>query len=397
MSTPVVVETLLLFFILYGFTLVQAQASLFALNNAVMFVEQTLFPVLIVILSFYYNNLYDLHIVRSFSEFAKRLPRVLGVAFVLLYGFYAFFPITREKSDPLFFCILLTIAVLTVILPVRLVLYHFLKISALSERIIILGMGHIASKIVDAIEASSHVSYTIIGLVDDRRASCQLDSQSAKYALLGSLDRLHEILDEHRPDRIVIALTERRGFLPVRDLLDARMAGSIVEDAVDVHERLTKKLAIESLTPSDLFFSKDFNTSRLKMSSRHIVSLAFAFVVLFLVAPFMVLIAILIKMDSYGPVLFIQDRCGWHGRMFRLIKFRTTHPVQSGKGHERFWEQEDGSRVTRVGKWLRKLRLDEIPQFINVLLGDMDLIGPRPELASNVKTCLLYTSDAADE
>ena len=324
----------------------------------------------------------------DFSEFAKRLPRAFGIAFVLLYSFYALFPLTREKSDPLFSCMLLTFAVLSVILPVRLMLYRFLKIRALSERVIILGTGPIAWKIVDAIEVSPHVGYTIIGLVDDRKASCQSDSQSSKYPLLGPLDKLHEILDERRPDRIVVALTERRGYLPVRDLLDARMAGSIVEDAVDVHERLTKKLAIESLTPSSLFFSEDFTASRLHIALRRIVSLAFAFVGLLLTAPLMILIAVVIKMDSYGPVFFIQERCGLHGRTFRLVKFRTMYPIEPAKESETVWDRDESSRVTRVGKWLRKLRLDEIPQFINVLLGDMDVIGPRPEMASNVKTMI---------
>jgi lipopolysaccharide/colanic/teichoic acid biosynthesis glycosyltransferase len=119
---------------------------------------------------------------------------------------------------------------------------------------------------------------------------------------------------------------------------------------------------------------------------RRFVSFNVALVGLLLTAPFLVLIALAIKMDSTGPVFFIQDRCGWHGRTFRLIKFRTMYPVQPGKEDKSVWERDDSSRITRVGKWLRKLRLDEIPQLVNVLLGDMDLIGPRPEMASNVKT-----------
>src|SRR6476620_1847084 len=139
MFTLIVVEIFLLFLTIYGSILIQVQESLSVLNNAVMLGGQMFFPAFIVTLSFYYSNLYDLRIVRSFSELAKRLPRAFGIAFVLLYIFYALFPLTREKSDPLFSCMLLTFAVLSVILPVRLALYRFLKIRSFNDRVLILG------------------------------------------------------------------------------------------------------------------------------------------------------------------------------------------------------------------------------------------------------------------
>lgn len=122
------------------------------------------------------------------------------------------------------------------------------------------------------------------------------------------------------------------------------------------------------------------------MALRRVVSLVFALVGLVVTAPLMALIAFAIKMDSQGSVFFIQDRAGLRGRTFRLVKFRTMHPVLPEEEVEAVWERDVSSRVTRVGKWLRKLRLDELPQFINILRGDMDLVGPRPEIVSNVKT-----------
>ena len=275
--------------------------------------------------------------------------------------------------------------VLPVVLPVRWVLYRLLNIRSLTERVLILGTSPFAWKIVEEIEATPHVGYTIVGLVEDHGAS---GSQASQYPMLGPLERLDDILKELRPDRIIVALTERRGRLPVRDLLDARMAGIIVEDGVEVHERLTEKLAIESLTPSFLFFSEDFTKSRFQMALRRVVSLAFALVGILLTFPLMVFIALMIKIDSSGSVFFIQDRSGLHGRTFRLIKFRTMHSIEPGKESDEVWERDVSSRVTRVGKWLRKLRLDEVPQFINILRGDMDLVGPRPEMVSNVKTMI---------
>ena len=379
------VETFLLLLTICALVFGQIQHLTLFLSDAVMLYGQMFFSVFIITLSFYYCDLYDLSIVRNFSEFTKRLPRALVIAFVSLYIFYLFSPLSKETHGANSFWLLLIYTV-SVILTVRLALYLYLTTHALRGRVIILGMGPFAWKIVDAIEACPYVGYTIIGFIDERRAPQQSEPHSSKYAVLGSLDRLKEILDKFRPDRIIVALTERRGRLPVQDLLDVRMAGCIVEDAVNVHERLTEKLAIESLTPSTLFFSDNFTASRFQMALRRIVSFNVALVGLLLTAPFMVLIALAIKMDSTGPVFFIQDRCGWHGRTFRLIKFRTMHPVQPGKEDKSVWERDDSSRVTGVGKWLRKLRLDEIPQLVNVLLGDMDLVGPRPEMASNVKT-----------
>lgn len=386
--TPVVVEIILLFLAVCSSILIQVQSSLFVWSNAVVMIGQIFYPTLFFTLSFYYSDLYDLRIVRSFGEFMKRLPHAFGITFVLLYGFYALFPLIGVKGGPFFSSLSIAFVVLPVVLPVRWVLYRLLKIRSLSERVLILGTSPLAWKIVEEIEATPHVGYTIVGLVEDRGASGSSGSQSSQYPLLGPLERLNDILNELRPDRIIVALTERRGRVPVRDLLDARMAGIIVEDSIEIHERLTEKLAIESLTPSFLFFSEDFTKSRFQMALRRMISLVFALVGLLLTFPLMVLIALMIKMDSSGSVFFIQDRSGIHRRTFRLVKFRTMRPVQPGKESEEVWERDMSLRVTRVGKWLRRFRLDEIPQFINILRGDMDLVGPRPEMASNVEAMI---------
>ena len=377
---------MLLFLVVCGAILLQTPSPLFDWRNAVVIGGQILFPALCFTLLFYYSDLYDLRIVRSFGEFITRLPQTFGLAFILLYGFYAFFPFVGVGAGPFFSSLLISCVVLAVVLPLRWVLYSLLKIRALTERVLILGTSPLAWKIVEEIEATPHVGYTIVGLVEDRGASMSSVSSPSQHPLFGPLERLAGIIDELRPDHIIVALTERRGRLPVRDLLNARMAGIIVEDGIEVHERLTEKLAIESLNPSFLFFSGDFTKSRLQMALRQTVSLVFALVGLVLTAPLMALIALAIKLDSRGPVFFIQDRTGLRGQTFRLVKFRTMHPVPPGKELGSVWERDVSSRVTRVGKWLRKLRLDELPQFNNILRGDMDLVGPRPEIVSNVKT-----------
>src|SRR5207249_3686459 len=162
--------------------------------------------------------------------------------------------------------------------------------------------------------------------------------------------------------------------LPVRDLLEARVRGCIVEDGVNVYERLTGKLAIETLTPSTLIFSGDFKKSRLDLAVGRCISLLVSVVGLTVLSPLFALVALLIKVDSRGPVFFVQERMGMAPRRFRLIKFRTMHVVD---GPTSEWASDNTSRITRIGKWLRKFRLDELPQFVNVMRGDMNLVVPR--------------------
>jgi lipopolysaccharide/colanic/teichoic acid biosynthesis glycosyltransferase len=175
-------------------------------------------------------------------------------------------------------------------------------------------------------------------------------------------------------------MAERRARLPVRDLLEARVRGCIVEDGVNVYERLTGKLAIETLTPSTLIFSGDFRKSRLDLAAGRCISLLVSVAGLVLLSPLLALVALAIKIDSRGPVFFIQDRVGMAAHRFRLIKFRT---MQVADGPTSEWVRDNATRITRVGKWLRRYRLDELPQFFNVMRGDMNLVGPRPHPVSN--------------
>jgi lipopolysaccharide/colanic/teichoic acid biosynthesis glycosyltransferase len=199
--------------------------------------------------------------------------------------------------------------------------------------------------------------------------------------VVGPLQRLPEIIAELQPHRIVVALGERRGRTPVRALLEACLPrGVIVEDAVEVYERLTGKLAIEELTPGSIVYSRRFRPSRVQRIFARAISVPVALAGLVSLSPLMALIACAVKLDSPGPVLFVQERAGLEGRPFRLLKFRTMH-VTGARPSE--WAGDNGHRVTRVGRWLRAARLDELPQFLNILRGDMNLVGPRPHPVTN--------------
>jgi exopolysaccharide biosynthesis polyprenyl glycosylphosphotransferase len=332
------------------------------------------------IVAFYYNDLYDLRVVRSFSLFASRLLQSFGVALMLLAGFYTIFPDTRI-GDGAFLSSLVVSAGLLV--PLRAVGYTIMRRRAFADRVLILGAGPLARRVIHEIESRPNFRYAIVGVVDEGNGT---DVTGLPYPVLGPLERLDKILDDVKPDRLIVSLTERRGRMPMSQLLECGAKGIVVEDGLRTYESFTGKLPIEALTPSFLVFSGAFRKSRLQLAARRAVSLAAALGGLLIGAPFMGVIAVAIKLDSRGPVLFIDERAGRNGRPFRLFKFRTMHPLAPGQViSAAVWDRDDTTRITRVGRMIRRLRLDELPQFWNVLKGDMDLIGPRPEILANVQ------------
>jgi sugar transferase (PEP-CTERM system associated) len=179
-------------------------------------------------------------------------------------------------------------------------------------------------------------------------------------------------------DRIVVAMEERRGRLPVDLLLSLKNRGVQVQDGNDVYESITGKVPIESIRLSWLLFSPGFQASRLFLIYKRSASVLISIVGLLLSAPFLPLVILAIKLSSPGRVLYWQNRVGRDDRVFRCYKFRTMRSdAEAISGPT--WAEDDDPRVTPVGRLLRKTRIDEIPQLLNVLKGDMSLVGPRPE------------------
>jgi exopolysaccharide biosynthesis polyprenyl glycosylphosphotransferase len=246
------------------------------------------------------------------------------------------------------------------------------------ERILIIGRTALAATIARELQALPASRRKLVGIVDDP----QVEPVTPVGApLLGPMSELGRIVHETRPDRVLVALCERRRRTPVRALVESCVArGIIVEDAAEFYERITGQLAIECLTPTSLIYSRRFGPSRVERAFSRMLSLVVAITGLVLLAPLLALIAVAVKLDSAGPVLFVHRRVGLHGRPFSLFKFRTMHPA---RGAHSEWERDNRDRVTRVGRILRAFRLDELPQFVNVLRGEMNLVGPRPHPASN--------------
>ncbi len=326
------------------------------------------------VIAFYCQQLYDLPAVRTFREFLARLPGSAGLALVLTLAFWRLVPPAETRPH---LPIAMLPGLIAIILPLRALLYGIATLPAFVRRNLILGSGPLAGQIIQEFEGRPGSCEAIVGVVGEIPGVLL---PATATPVLGSLDDLDAVVSRTAPGRIVVALGDRRGRLPVRRLLEARVRGIAVEDGVDVLERLTGKIAIESVSPGALAFSRDFSSPRAHAFLARVLSVLVAAAGLVVCAPFMILIALAIKLDSRGPVLFVQERAGLAGRRFRLLKFRTMQPA-AGRTSE--WARDNEARITRAGSWLRKFRLDELPQFVNMLLGDMNLIGPRPHPLSN--------------
>ena len=250
----------------------------------------------------------------------------------------------------------------------------------MQANLLILGAGSMAARLIDEIEALEPSRYAVVGVVDNQAPDPE-DPIARRY--LGTCAQLNEIVARLHPTRIVVAVENRRDGLPLQSLLESRVSGIDVDDAIELYERITGKIAIEALRPSSLILSKGFRNHGVAELTARVVSVMAAVIGLIICAPLLALIALLVKIDSAGSVLFVQPRAGRHGRPFGLLKFRTMHPTDEPPSE---WAKDNIHRITRVGRYLRRFRLDELPQLINMLGGEMNLIGPRPHPVSNHAT-----------
>jgi len=259
------------------------------------------------------------------------------------------------------------------------------------ERIVILGTSPLAHELVMEFERHGFAHNTVLGVISEAQ-DAELDGFGCPH--LGSLVDLRCILAEQRPGRIIVALEEKYGHLPADLLLEIQASlNLLVETGVEAYERLTGKLAIELLPASTVLFSSEFRPSRAALLFARTCSVLVACLGLVLCLPLIVLIAALIRLESAGPVLFVQDRIGLGSRRFKLLKFRSMR--ETGDAHTE-WAGDNADRITRVGRWIRKFRLDELPQFINVIHGDMNLVGPRPHPISNRELFILVSRNTPE-
>ena len=321
-------------------------------------------------LCFYYNELYDLTAVHSKSELFVRFLQATGAAAILLAMLTILFP-SITIGGRIF---LTALGLLLVGVPsVRLGLVHLAHDPHLEERVLILGTGLRARALARQIWSQHEFAYRVVGFVDEMPAAMPSDDP----LVLGSRAELGQIVDEQRIDRIVVSLSDRRGSLPVDELLQAKLSGVRVEDAATMYERITGKILIDDIKPSWLIFSDGFRTSRLTRIVKRGFDILVASIGLVLAAPLLAMTALAVRLDSRGPIVYRQERVGLHGRTFTLCKLRSMR--EDAEQGTPIWAKDEDERVTRVGRFIRLTRLDELPQLWNVLRGDMSCVGPRPE------------------
>ena len=325
--------------------------------------------------AFYFNDLYEFETSHNLVDLFGRLSRALGGAALLLAGTYLLFPQAMIRGNSAADALLL---VLVAILLVRVTVYALAKRPPFTERVLVLGGGTLAAELGRQIRTRPDLALTCVGFLGED------ETPGLTSPRLGTYGDVAAAVARYRPNRIVVAMADRRSHLPVADLLACRVRGVVIEEGTQTFERLTRRLPVESLSPSELVFGDGFRVSQTYVWLKRALSVVIATAALIVAAPFLALVALVIKLESPGPVFFVQERVGLRGRRFPLVKFRTMRVA--GETDDAVWRRDNASRVTRFGAVLRKYRLDETPQFINILRGDMSLIGPRPEMAGNVTT-----------
>jgi len=256
--------------------------------------------------------------------------------------------------------------------------WHFfytslLNVSGMAQKVLVLGTGDLARKM-EQIMFLHKTHYVFAGYYD---LSANNGHDSA-YPPTATCEGLVDIAKREKIDKIVVSVTERRGIFPLQELLNCKFAGIEIVDAPSFYEELMGKMLIENITPGWFIFADGFKLNHTVKLFKRLSDIFFACIGLILTSPLFPLIALFIKIDSKGPVFYRQLRVGEREKNFFLTKFRTMRQdAETETGA--VWAQKNDTRVTRVGSFLRKVRLDELPQFFNVLKGEMSLIGPRPE------------------
>lgn len=297
--------------------------------------------------------------------------------FTSLAAFYYFVPSVQLGRGILFIAISLFI--------VSQALWHFMYdfglkgITPVAQNVLILGTGRLA-KVIGRLFNVSENNIALAGYVNLINEPVHVpQSYIIEHSNGGNNgSKLLDIALKEKVDTIVISLAERRGTLPVKDILNCKLNGIDIVDAPSFYEQISGKLLLENITPSWFIFSDGFQVTIYRKYFKRLFDITIAIIGICLSLPLLIIIPILIKLNSKGPVFFKQERVGEGERVFTLYKYRTMID-EAEKGTGPVWSKEKDPRITRVGRFLRRSRLDEIPQLFNVLCGDMSLIGPRPE------------------
>ncbi len=315
----------------------------------------------------YYFDLYEPQRISARWEIYFRLLLVLGFLSFLLSAITYFYP----EADIAHYVLVLGLALLTIALVAWRGVYQWLiGHKIFRERVYVLGGGERAQTVVETLRTRKDAGMEVVGW-----DPLPVDRSERKEAFAKALASFQG--PDSPVDRIIVALEDRRGELPVRELLKLRFDGVVIEEAGFLLERLTGKLYLDTLNPSSFIYAEGFRVKPSQQIARRIVSTLTAATGLILFLPFLPFVILAVRLSSPGPIFFSQTRVGMGGRNFKVHKFRTMRTDAEAAGAK--WATKNDPRVTKIGMFMRKTRLDEVPQLWNVLIGDMGFVGPRPE------------------
>jgi sugar transferase (PEP-CTERM system associated) len=330
-----------------------------------------------------YNDLYDWRTAQNRAELCNRLVHSCGYALVMLAILVLVapslfvFPGIADVGEETWKLILLLGIAFACVYALRHFLHWFFYKWRFGERIVIVGAAEDALRLGRLIRENPMAGFELLGFIAEP-SQPPIARQPDDPPVLGPVEELRTLCHREGISRVVVALRERRGRLPVETLLACRTDGVLIEERESMFERLTGKLAVESMRPSYLIYGRGFAKDPLTLAIKRVVDITAAGLGLLLSLPVALLAALLVRLTSRGPIFFTQERVGQDGEIFRVLKFRTMR-VDAEKETGPVWATQNDHRVTPVGKWLRLARVDEMPQFLNILSGHMSFVGPRPE------------------
>jgi sugar transferase (PEP-CTERM system associated) len=321
----------------------------------------------------YFADLYDFRIIGDRRELFMRAVQSLGATSLILALAYYWFPDLIIGRGVF---MLAAALIVTLIFGWRIAFEWANRRVGPHERLLLVGTGEGAIRLARELYERSDLGVEIVGFIDPDPA--RVGAPVLNPGVIGTVEDIPAIVRARGVDQVVVSLSDARGKLPMDKLLEMKLDGVRFEHLASIYEKYTGKIAVDNLRPSWLIFSEGFRKSRLQDAVKRALDLGLAVFGLVLALPLIALGAVAIRLSSSGPIFYHQERVGQHGRVFTIHKLRSMQ-ADAEKETGAVWAEAGDKRVTRVGRWLRRTRLDELPQLWNVLCGHMSFVGPRPE------------------
>ena len=325
-------------------------------------------------LCLYFADLYDLRVISDRRELFLQATQALGATSLILAFVYFWYPdliIGRGVFT------IAAVLVVTLVFGWRIAFEWTTRRVGPVERLLLVGTSDGAVRLArELYDRRRDLGVEIVGFIDPDPA--RIGAPVINPGVIGTVEDIPAIVRARAVDQVVVSLADARGKLPMDKLLEMKLNGVTFDHLASVYEELTGKIAVENLRPSWLIFSPGFRKGRLLQAAKRAIDIMAGGFGLLLLSPVMGLTALVVKYSSPGGALYRQQRVGLHGKVFTLCKFRSMRSDAEAKSGA-VWAQTNDPRITPIGSFMRKTRLDELPQLWNVLRGDMSLVGPRPE------------------